>query len=514
MNFAVAKTSLSTFAKMLAGAVRVTTIETMRTSVIMLKEIAKFPLRIKGITATEVVEVKSPYNGEAIAAVEQADETAIKTAIAQSKHTFENVMRKMPAHKRSEILARTARIIGERHEDFARTIALEGGKPIKDARIEVARAISTFTIAAEEALRLDGEQISMDRQPGNEGRVGIVMREPIGVIAAITPFNFPLNLVAHKLAPAIASGCTVVLKPASQTPVSSLKLAEVMQEAGLPEGALIVTPCRGSKGGALVRDPRLAMLTFTGSQEVGWDLRRQIAPGTRIILELGGNAGLVVHGDADLAAAARAAARGGYVNAGQTCISVQRIYVQDNKYDEFVTLFVDLVKKLKSGDPLEETTDVGPMIDAGAVDKTLSWIHEASAGGAKVLAGGNKHAHNILEPTVLVDTKPELAVVCQEVFGPVVAVMKYADIDEAITLMNDSRYGLQAGVFTSSLEVAFKAARSIDAGGVMVNDGPTFRADHMPYGGRKESGVGLEGVRYAISEMTQPKFICLNLPPL
>jgi acyl-CoA reductase-like NAD-dependent aldehyde dehydrogenase len=480
----------------------------------MLKEIAKFPLRIKGITSKEVIEVKSPYNGEPLAAVEQADEAALEAAITQAKETFDKVMRKMPAHKKAEILQRTARFIGERHEDFARTIAMEGGKPIKDARIEVARAISTFTIASEEALRLDGEQLAMDRQPGNEGRIGVVLREPIGVIAAITPFNFPLNLVAHKLAPAIASGCTVVLKPASQTPISSLMLAEVLQEAGLPEGALIVTPCRGSKGAKLVRDPRIAMLTFTGSQEVGWDLRKQIAPGTRIILELGGNAGLVVHNDADLDAAARAAARGGYVNAGQTCISVQRVYVQETKYDEFVKLFVDHVKKLKVGDPLEEATDVGPMIDSGAVEKTLSWIKEAAAGGAKILAGGNKQANNVLEPTVLVDTKPELSVVCQEVFGPVVAVMKYSDIDEAIALMNDSRYGLQAGVFTGSLEIAFKAARSIDAGGVMVNDGPTFRADHMPYGGRKESGVGLEGVRYAISEMTQPKFICLNLPPL
>ncbi len=480
----------------------------------MLKEIAKYPLRIKGVTGKEVIEVKNPFNGEPVAAVEQADEATLMTAIAVAKETFENVMRRMPAHKRSEILGRTARFISERHEDFARTIAMEGGKPIKDARIEVARAISTFTIAAEEALRLDGEQIAMDRQPGNEGRVGIVMREPIGVVAAITPFNFPLNLVAHKLAPAIASGCTVVLKPASQTPISSLMLADVMYQAGLPEGALVVTPCRGSQVSALVRDPRLAMLTFTGSQEVGWELRRQVAAGTRIILELGGNAGLVVHDDADLDAAARAAARGGFVNAGQTCISVQRVYVQEKKYDEFVKLFVEHVKKLKSGDPLEETTDVGPMIDSGAVEKTLGWIHDATAGGAKILSGGNKQANNILEPTVLVDTKPELSVVCQEVFGPVVAVMKYSDIDEAIRLMNDSRYGLQAGVFTRSLDVAFKAARSIDAGGVMVNDGPTFRADHMPYGGRKESGVGLEGVRYAISEMTQPKFICLNLPPL
>jgi acyl-CoA reductase-like NAD-dependent aldehyde dehydrogenase len=480
----------------------------------MLKEIAKYPLKIKGTESSELNEVKSPFSGEVIAAVAQADEKAIKLAITQAHETFHSVMKKMPAHKRSQILANAAKLLSEQLEDFARTIALEGGKPIKDARIEVSRAVMTFTIASEEALRLDGEQIAMDRQPGNEGRIGMVMREPIGVIGAITPFNFPLNLVAHKLAPAIASGCTIVLKPASQTPVSSLKLAEVLAQAGLPEGALVLTPCRGSKGIHLVSDPRIAMITFTGSQEVGWNLRSQIAPGTRIILELGGNAGLVVHGDADLTLAAKAAARGGYVNAGQTCISVQRVYVQESAYDKFLTTFVDLVKNLRCGDPLDESVDVGPMIDTGSVDKTVEWIDEAVKGGAKLLAGGKKQGNNVLEPTVLSETAPNLSVVCQEVFGPVVAVMKYKDIDEAIKLMNDSRYGLQAGVFTQNLEVAFKAARQIDAGGVMVNDAPTFRADHMPYGGRKESGVGLEGVKYAIAEMTQPKFICLNLPPL
>lgn len=480
----------------------------------MLKEVAKYPLKIKGSSEGEINEVKSPYNGELIAAVAQADEKSIKQAITQAHETFHKVMKKMPAHKRSEILAKTAKLLQERHEEFARTIALEGGKPIRDARIEVSRAIGTFIIASEETLRLDGELIAMDRQPGNEGRVGMVMREPIGVIGAITPFNFPLNLVVHKLAPAIASGCTVVLKPASQTPVSSLKLAEVLADAGLPEGALVLTPCRGSKGIHLVSDPRIALLTFTGSQEVGWRLRHQIAPGTRIILELGGNAGLVVHNDADLNLAAKAAARGGYVNAGQTCISVQRIYVQEEAYEKFLSTFVDLVKNIKCGDPLDESVEVGPMIDTGSVDKTVEWIDEAVKGGAKLLAGGKKEGNNVLTPTILTDTKKDLKVVCQEVFGPVVSVMKYKDIDEAIALMNDSPYGLQAAVFTQSLEIAFKAARQIDAGGVIVNDTPTFRADHMPYGGRKESGVGLEGVKYAISEMTQPKFICLNLPAL
>jgi acyl-CoA reductase-like NAD-dependent aldehyde dehydrogenase len=480
----------------------------------MLKEIVQYPLKVKGCQSSEFIEVKNPYSGEVVAAIAQADEKAIQQAITNAEKTFKTVMWKMPAHQRSAILAKTSQMLKERQEDMARTIAMEGGKPIKDARIEVSRAAMTFAIAAEEALHLDGEQIPMDRQVGNEGRLAMVLREPIGVIAAVTPFNFPLNLVAHKVAPALAGGNVVVLKPSSQTPISSFKLLEILEEAGLPEGVLQVVPCRGSKGNALVRDPRLAMLTFTGSPEVGWRLRGEIAAGVRVILELGGNAGIVVHDDADLTAAARAACRGGYAHSGQTCISVQRVYVQEKVYDKFCSLFVDMVKALKPGDPLEESTDVGPLIDAGSCEKTVDWIEQAVKKGAKLLAGGKAHPKNIVEPTVLADTKADMLVVCQEVFGPIVSVMKYDTLDNAIAAMNDSRYGLQAGVFTTNVEVAFKAARKIDAGGVMVNDAPTFRADHMPYGGRKESGVGLEGVRYALQEMTQPKFICLNLPPL
>lgn len=480
----------------------------------MLKEIVRYPLQIKGISSSEFVDIKSPYSGEVIASVAQADETALKTAIAVAHETFEKVMSKMPAHKRSEILAKTAKGLGERHEEFAQTIAAEGGKPLKDARVEVSRAIMTFTIASEEALRLDGEQIPMDRQVGNEGRVAMVLREPIGVIAGITPFNFPINLVAHKVAPAIAGGNTIVLKPSSQTPITSMKLLEVMTAAGLPDGALTVVPCRGSKGQALVTDSRLAMVTFTGSPEVGWKMRGEIAPGVRIILELGGNAGIVVHDDADLEAAAKAACRGGYANAGQTCISVQRVYVQEKVYDKFVELFVQQVKNLKVGDPMNDTTDVGPLIDKGSAEKTVEWINEAVKGGAKILAGGKATGNNVVEPTVLGNTNADMKVVCQEVFGPIVAVMKYKELDEALNLMNEGRFGLQAGVFSKNIEVAMKAARRIDVGGVIINDAPTFRADHMPYGGRKESGVGLEGVRYALQEMTQPKFICFNLPVL
>ena len=483
----------------------------------MLKEIVKYPLSIPGFdpgsASQSLQEVKSPFSGEVVGAVGQADEKAIDSAIACAKKTFDEVMSRMPAYKRAEILQKTSDLIKENIEDLAVTIALEGGKPIKDARIEASRAANTFAIAAREALRLDGEQLAMDNMAGHEARVGIILREPVGVVAAVTPFNFPLNLVAHKLAPAIAGGNTVVLKPSSQTPISSYKLAALMQRAGLPEGALILTPCRGSKGNALVRDKRIAVLTFTGSQEVGWRLRGEVHPGVRVILELGGNAGIVVHEDANLEAAVKASCRGGYAHAGQICISVQRVYVHEKIYDAFVAKFAEMVKALKVGDPMDEGTEVGPLIDEGSVDKTMEWVDEAVRDGARLMAGGKKRGNNILEPVLLADTDPKMSVVCQEVFGPVVSLMKYDTIDNAIKAMNDSVYGLQAGVFTANVDVAFKLARGIDAGGVIVNDAPTFRADHMPYGGRKESGLGLEGVRYALTEMTQPKFICLNLDP-
>lgn len=477
----------------------------------MLKEVVKYPLAIRGITSSEFTEVKSPFDGEVVAAIGQADEKAIDQAIAVAKETFESTMRLMPAYKRSEILRKASDLILERKEEIARIIALEGGKPIKDARIEAARAASTFFFASQEAMRLDGEQIPMDVGAGHDARLGMVLREPLGIIAGVTPFNFPINLVAHKVAPALAAGNCIVLKPSSQTPIASIKLQAILKEAGLPDGAFQIVPCRGSKGNALVRDPRIAMVTFTGSPDIGWQMRRDIHAGTRVVLELGGNAGLVVHDDADLTLAARAATRGGYAHAGQTCISVQRVYVQEKAYDKFIDIFVKQVRELKVGNPLDEDTDVGPLIDDGAVEKTLDWVDKAVKSGAKVLSGGKKIHERLLEPVVLADTKPEMLVVCQEVFGPIVSVMKYDTIDNAIKAMNDSRYGLQAGVFTSNIDVAFKAARNIDVGGVMVNDAPTFRLDHMPYGGRKESGIGLEGVRYTVHEMTQPKFVCLNL---
>jgi acyl-CoA reductase-like NAD-dependent aldehyde dehydrogenase len=478
----------------------------------MLKEMVRYSLGVKGAKATSVMEVKNPFGGEVLAEIELADADAIDKALKISRDIFATTMRTMPAHKRSEILQRTSELLTARKEDLARTIACEGGKPIKDARIEVARAVNTFAIAAREAMHLDGEQLPMDVSAGNDHRVGIIVREPIGVIGAITPFNFPLNLVAHKVAPALAGGNTVVLKPSSSTPIASFKLLEILTEAGLPEGVLQVVPCRGSQGNALVRDDRVALVSFTGSPEVGWRLRKEIHEGTRIALELGGNAALVVHDDADLEAAARAACRGGYAHSGQTCISVQRIYVQSKVFDQFMKIYKPMVAALKVGDPLDENTDMGPMIDGDAVENTRTMVDQALSSGAALACGGKYNPKNCVDPIILTGTTPDMTVVHKEVFGPVTAVMKYDTIDDAVASVNDSRYGIQAGIFTKSLDVAFYAGRNMDVGGVIVNDAPTFRADHMPYGGRKESGAGLEGVKYAIHEMTQPKFICLNLP--
>jgi acyl-CoA reductase-like NAD-dependent aldehyde dehydrogenase len=478
----------------------------------MLKEMVRYPLEVKGAKASSVMEVRSPYSGDIIAEVELADEKAIDSALTESVNVFQTVMRKMPAYKRSEILLRTSELLKERAEDLARTIAVEGGKPIRDARIEVSRAANTFATASREAMKLDGEQLPMDLSPGSDAKFGLIVREPIGVIGAITPFNFPLNLVAHKVAPALAGGNTVVLKPSSATPIASFKLLAILLEAGLPEGVLQVVPCRGSQGNALVRDSRVALVSFTGSPEVGWRLRKEIHAGTRIALELGGNAALVVHEDADLELAAKAACRGGYGHSGQTCISVQRIYVQAKVYDQFLKIYKPMVAALKVGDPLDEATDMGPMIDTDAVENTRQMVDEAVAAGAQLVHGGKYEAKNCVAPIILTGTTHDMTVVHKEVFGPVTAVMKYDTIDDAITAVNDSRYGIQAGIFTQNLETAFFAGRNMDVGGVIINDAPTFRADHMPYGGRKESGAGLEGVKYAIHEMTQPKFICFNLP--
>jgi acyl-CoA reductase-like NAD-dependent aldehyde dehydrogenase len=398
--------------------------------------------------------------------------------------------------------------LGRRHEEAARLISDEAGKPLKAARVEAARAMSTYTFAAVEARKLAGEMVPMDAAQAGEGKLAFTLRRPIGVVGAISPFNFPLNLVAHKIAPALAAGCAVVLKPASQTPLSALLLAELEEEAGLPPGWLNVLVGPASEiGDVLVEDDRVKLITFTGSSGVGWKLKER-APKKRVNLELGNATPLIVAADADVSTAAKKVSQNAFAFAGQSCISIQRVYVERGAYDEFVQQLVPLVEALKVGDPADEDTDVGPVIDEGARTRILEWI-KASSG--QVLTGGELE-DELIRPTVIANPGRRDEVSCEEVFGPVCTVTAVDSIDEAIALANSTRYGLQAGIFTSSLDNALRAAQELDFGGVTVNEAPTFRSDQMPYGGVKDSGNTREGPHYAVREMTEERLVVVDLP--
>jgi len=452
-------------------------------------------------------EVRSPYSGDVVARVAKAGADETRRAIEAA----EQAMREpLPRHKRAEILVKVAGALGRRHEEVARLISDEAGKPMKAAKVEAARAMSTYTFAAVEARKLTGETVPMDASQAGEGKLALTLREPAGVVGAISPFNFPLNLVAHKIAPALAAGCAVVLKPASQTPLSALLLAELETEAGLPPGWLNVLVGPSSEiGDVLVEDERVKVLTFTGSSGVGWGLRER-APRKKVNLELGNSTPLIVEGDADLEAAASATATHGFSFAGQSCISIQRVYVERGSYDDFVGRLVPKVEQLVLGDPADEETDVGPVIDADARDRILEWLEEARRAGAEILTGGELDGE-LIKPTVVANASPELKVSCEEVFGPVVVVNPYDTLEEAIELANGTRYGLQAGIFTSSLDSAFEAAQKLEFGGVTVNEAPTFRADQMPYGGVKDSGNTREGPAYAVREFTEPRLVVIDL---
>lgn len=454
------------------------------------------------------VEIRNPYDQEVIAVVNHASAQDAEEAIARAASAFETT-RQLPSYARADVCRRVASELTARKEELAELITLEAGKPIRDARTEVTRAITTFSVAAEEAKRLGGEVMPLDWLSGSENRWAVVRRFPIGPILGITPFNFPLNLVAHKVAPALASGNPIVIKPAPQTPLSALRLGEIVQEAGWPEGGLSVLPCSNEVAGPMLADERIKKLTFTGSAEVGWMLKAQV-PKKKVTLELGGNAAVIVHEDADLDYAAKRCVQGGFAYTGQTCISVQRIYVHESIGEPFLTRVLEGVRNLVVGDPRDETTDVGPMISLAAAERAESWVREAVQAGAKVLVGGERSGA-LFMPTVLTEVTPEMKVSCEEVFAPVVVVSRYADFDEAIRQVNESRYGLQAGIFTRDVNRIFRAYNAIEVGGLIVNDVPTYRADHMPYGGVKESGMGREGVRYAIEEMTEPRLLVLNL---
>jgi len=460
------------------------------------------------VTQGHEVVVTSPYDRSVVAVVSEADRDHVEIAIDSAVRSFA-VTRKMPSYQRAAILRKITEGIGARREEFARTICQEAGKPIRTARIEVERAINTFQIAAEESLRIYGEYLPLDTLESTAGRWGLVRRFPLGPVFAITPFNFPLNLVSHKVAPAIAAGCPLILKPAPQTPVSSLLLAEIVHESGWAEGAFAVMPLSNDNAALLVSDDRIKLLTFTGSAAVGWQLKSR-AGKKRVTLELGGNAGVIVHSDADLAHAAQRCVAGGFSYAGQTCISVQRILVHRPVFDKFTALLLEGVRKLKIGDPMQEATDVPPLIREQDAVRITEWIEEAVKGGAKLLCGGKRHG-SVVEPAVLTGTLPSMRVNCAEIFGPVVTVEPYIEFRDALGQLNDSAYGLQAGVLTRDAVLIQMAFEELEVGGVIVGDVPSFRVDQMPYGGVKDSGLGREGLRYSIEDMTERKLLVMAL---
>jgi acyl-CoA reductase-like NAD-dependent aldehyde dehydrogenase len=460
------------------------------------------------LTDGDPIEVRAPHDGSVVGTVHRATAEHVETAIRAAVRAFGET-RKLASHERQRILREVAAGIRRQREELAHTMALEAGKPIRTARAEIDRAVFTATVAAEEAGRIEGHWLPLDLLPATTGRSGIVRRFPLGPIAAITPFNFPVNLVLHKWAPAMACGCTIVHKPAPQTPLSALRLAGLVVEAGWPAGALNVFPLANEDAERIVTDERIRLLSFTGSNRVGWELKRK-AGKKRVALELGGNAAVLIHHDTDIAFAAERCVQGAFSYAGQSCISVQRILVHRSAEEKFIAEFILRVKKLKVGPPLEEATDIGPMISDEAARRVAGWVEEAVAGGAKLLTGGKRHGPYV-EPAVLTHTRPEMRVNCEEVFGPVATITPYDDFFEALARTNDSPYGLQAGVFTNDIRLIRQAFEELEVGGVVVGDVSSFRVDHMPYGGVKDSGLGREGLRYAIQEMTEPRLLILNV---
>jgi acyl-CoA reductase-like NAD-dependent aldehyde dehydrogenase len=458
-------------------------------------------------TDGEPIEIRSPGTGQRVGTTYRASAKHVESAIAAAVRAFE-VTGKLGGYERQRILRSIASGIEKRRDELARIMALEAGKPLKASRVEVDRAVFTFNVAAEEAVRVGGEYLPLDWQASTAGRWGIVRRFPLGPIAAITPFNFPINLVAHKLAPAIAAGCTIVLKPAPQTPFTALRLGQIIEEAGWPAGGLNVLPLSNEDAGLIVRDDRIKLLSFTGSTAVGWQLKSQAAK-KRVVLELGGNAAVIVCADANLELAAERCAVGGFTYAGQTCISVQRILVENSVYDKFVAALIPRVQKLKVGDVLDENTDIGPLINEAAARRNVEWIEEAVHGGAQVLCGGQRTGSTVT-PAVLTNTKPAMRVNCMEIFGPVVTVERFTEYGDALDSVNRSDFGLQAGLFTRDFVRITRAFETLEVGGLMIGEVPSFRIDHMPYGGVKDSGLGREGLRYAIEEMTESRLLAIN----
>jgi acyl-CoA reductase-like NAD-dependent aldehyde dehydrogenase len=457
----------------------------------------------------KVLNVTNPYNGEIVDRVYEANKEDTEFAISTA-YSARNLIGSLTAKEKGEILEKIAMFLHDRAEDFAKTISLESGKAIKFARGEVARAIETFKFSADVARGDNGEVVALDAASSGKNRFGYYKRYPVGVVGAITPFNFPLNLVAHKVGPAIAAGCPVVLKPASSTPITAIKLVEVILEAGFPaKGINIVVGSGSTVGNVMVESDKVSKITFTGSPDVGLQIKAKCGI-KKVTLELGNNGPVIVHKDADLAKALPTCAIGGFANSGQVCISVQRIYIHESIYDEFRDMYVKSVAEMGVGDQLNDDVVVGPMIDLKEAKRVEEWVNEAVSLGAKVLVGGKRDG-SVYYPTILENCTSDMKVVKDEVFAPVVSLLKYSDLDEAVGLVNDTKYGLQVGVFTQDINTAFYLIDRLEFGGVIVNDVPTFRVDNMPYGGVKLSGLGREGVKYAVDEMTEVRMVVFNL---
>lgn len=462
-------------------------------------------------TSSDTFEVKSPYDASVVATVATPSPSDVEDAAAAADQAFAET-RKLPVHARAEALVHISQRLKERAGEVAGMIAREGGKPLKWAKVEAARAASTFRWAAEECRREGGQVMRLDAEATLGTRMGIVRRFPLGPVLAITPFNFPVNLVAHKMAPALAVGAPIVIKPATKTPLGALLLGELFGETDLPAGMLSVLPIGGGEAGDLARDERFAKISFTGSSQVGWDLRKA-DPKKTVTLELGGNAGVIVHSDADLDHAAERIAFGGYYQAGQSCIAVQRVLAHEDVAGTLTEKLTTEVGKLKTGDPMDPETDVGPVIDHDALERISAWVDEAVQAGAEIVIGGKREDPFYL-PTILTHTDRSMKVRCEEIFGPVITLETYSDFEAAIDEVNSTRYGLQAGVFTKDIDRIMLAHRDLEVGGVVQNDVSSFRADQMPYGGSKDSGTGREGLRWAMDEMTETRILVLSDVPL
>jgi acyl-CoA reductase-like NAD-dependent aldehyde dehydrogenase len=469
----------------------------------------KYPMYLAGqwVESDVPLDVINPYNGEAVGRTWMASAEQLEQSIVAAQKAFD-VTRKQAVFERVKILDALAAKMKQHRDEIATLIALEAGKPIRDAEVETDRGVFTVQVASEEAKRIEGDVVPLDLLPSSKGRFGIVRRFPIGPIAGISPFNYPLNLALHKVAPAIATGNPIVLKPPTKDPLVMLFIARLLDEIGIEPGSLSVLPMSREIGNAMVEDDRFKLLSFTGSPDVGWEMKRQ-AGMKKVVLELGGNAGVIVDEDSDLAFAAQRVRVGAFAYAGQVCISVQRVFIHEQVYDDFVQALVTETARVKTGDPLDRETDLGPMIDDKAAARSQKWIEDAVAAGAKVLTGG-KAENRFMQPTIIENAPREAFVCSREAFAPLVTVFKLPSFGKAVEAVNDSVYGLQAGVFTNNLERALYAFENIEAGGVVLNDVPTYRIDHMPYGGVKSSGLSREGIRYAIEDMTEMRLLVVN----